>query len=223
MEIVVESKYGKRSVCSLTLSSRRTIRSLSIPIRRNMKLKYDLLFPIFHVHLIKTMLTFKVLQLSVNNSTDESESSADGLKMLDHYHLFQHHHQRARNHQQQHHFQPLAVSSGPAGFQLMPGHPTKKKSGSPPASSSRSNSTGHNSSSVDIATLRISSLAGSGHCEFAPAHFFAPLGTDGVAAGPAGGGEAMHPNPHQPSGGIPTANPLYEGYRFVAYAEGFYL
>lgn len=50
----------------------------------------------------------------------------------------------------------------------------------------------------DIATLRISSLAGSGNCEFSPAQFF----------------------PEEPEESpIPTANPLYEGYLFIAYAS----
>ncbi len=147
----------------------------------------------------------------MNNSTDESEHSGAGdLKMLDHYHLFQQHHQRPRNPGQ--HFQPLAVSSGPAGFQLMSG--TGKRKGSPAGSSGSGHSTGghphqqHSSgSSADIATLRISSLAGSGHCEFAPAHFFPSISTEG-----SGGREDQ-----------PTSNPLYEGYPFPSYELLFLL
>lgn len=56
---------------------------------------------------------------------------------------------------------------------------------------------GGSGASSDIATLRISSLAGNGNCEFSPAEFFP---------------EEQEESP------IPTANPLYEGYRFIAYA-----
>ena len=147
------------------------------------------------------------MQLSVNNSTDESDASGD-LKMDLH---------PRRNHA----FQPLAVSGflhPPPGIRhpgQLGGFATLNSRGnkrpSPPASSG--NATASSSTPSDIATLRISSLAGSGHCEFAPHHFFPGQhhddeDTDGHGAS---GGSA------RPTGGIPTANPLYEGYRFVAY------
>ena len=104
----------------------------------------------------------QILQLSVNNSTDESVGSSGEF-----------HHPTRRSH-------------------VFPGGSTNAND------------------SDDIATLRISSLAGSGNCEFAPHQFFSGGGggsvdcydhniTDG-----GGGGD-----------GIPTANPLYEGYQFI--------
>jgi hypothetical protein len=57
-----------------------------------------------------------------------------------------------------------------------------------------------NSANADIATLRFSSLAGMGHCEFAPHQFFPEQEEEDVSS------MIIYDDPP-----IPTTNPLYEG------------
>jgi protocadherin-15 len=148
----------------------------------------------------------QMLQLSVNNNstTDESINSSD-------FFAHHHHHHFQQQQQQQHH-----MMTGSRRTHVFP-----SSGGGGGGSSDRS-------MTDDIATLRISSLAGSGNCEFAPHHFFA---TAAAAAVPndeddEDEDEQQHqeiiddddrrrPLTTTTNTGIPTANPLYEGYQFI--------
>jgi len=136
----------------------------------------------------------QILQLSVNNSTDESINSSD----------FAHHHhfQQQQQHQQQMTTRRSHVFPGSGG--------------------------GGGSSDSDIATLRISSLAGSGNCEFAPHQFFASADEQQYDGHNDHDDDDDVHHHHLERGGddinrhrqltpaiIPTANPLYEGYQFI--------
>ena len=141
----------------------------------------------------------QILQLSVNNSTDESINSSD---FAHHHHHFQQQHQQQQMMTRRSHVFPGGGGGGGGG-----------------------------SSDSDIATLRISSLAGSGNCEFAPHQFFASADEqqyDGHNNDQDDQDDDDHHH-HLERGGdgiinrhrqltpaiIPTANPLYEGYQFI--------
>ncbi|XP_046657764.1 cadherin-99C-like isoform X2 [Daphnia pulicaria] len=106
----------------------------------------------------------QILQLSVNNSTDDSESSGD--------HNMDYNARRNR-------VFPLAVPTYISGHHI---------------------NGALNSANADIATLRFSSLAGMGHCEFAPHQFFPEQEEEDVSS------MIIYDDPP-----IPTTNPLYEG------------
>ncbi|XP_032795630.2 cadherin-99C isoform X2 [Daphnia magna] len=106
----------------------------------------------------------QILQLSVNNSTDDSESSGD--------HNLEYNPRRHRAF-------PLSVPAYIPGRHL---------------------NGALNSANSDIATLRFSSLAGMGHCEFAPHQFFPEQEEEDLSS------MIIYDDPP-----IPTTNPLYEG------------